>query len=148
MLAAWRGLTVALPLTVALSLSALLVASCATTPGVDDPPWGPCLCGDDPSAASCPTDVCDLLLEVDPACAGEVGKVEVLFAGQLERATWAPGERRRTCATVPRGQQAALFARADTPWQWQEVVTCPSALQQPGPTGPTIERVLQCASAP
>lgn len=98
--------------------------------------------------APCPTNVCDLQIEVSAkTCTGQVSKVEVLVGDELEPEVFTLGNARRTCATVPRGATVALHARSDTTWQWVEDVVCPASAAGDS-QGPTVVRVLNCSVAP
>ena len=125
---------------------ALTALRCADAPVPLDPlPTPTCKCQ---PPAPCPKDVCDVQIDVAKVtCATEVGRVEVMIGTTLEPATFFPGEARRTCATIPRGTQARLVARADTLWQWVEQVACPPA-SAADTAGVTLVRVLSCAVAP
>ena len=126
---------------------ACLVMGCSVESSPMDPlPFGECKC----TAEQCPVTVCDIELELDPkTCTGEVNSVEVLVGAQLEQHIWSPGDKKRTCSTIARGATVELYARADTPWQWREDITCPAPDGGVEANGPTIVRVLQCtASAP
>ncbi|HAN31777.1 MAG TPA: hypothetical protein DCQ06_09295 [Myxococcales bacterium] len=120
------------------------LCSCSVEPADLDPlPFGPCLC----EAEQCPVSVCDVELSLDAkSCAGQVNSVEVLIAEQLESYIWTPGDKKRTCSTIPRGQTVELYARADSPWQWREEISCPAPDGSNEVSGPTIIRVLQCTS--
>ena len=117
-----------------------LCAGCAQGTRLDAVRIGPCAC----QAASCPTSVCDLQIEVSKqTCGGHVQQVEVLLGEQLEADAYLPGVPRRTCATIPRGQTLRMSARADSNWQWIEDIHCPATLD--GETvGPTLQRILDC----
>lgn len=133
-----------------LSTWAWLLAWVAVACGSEAVPLGPvptptCKC--QPPAA-CPKDVCDVQVDISTAtCATEVGRVEVMVGTTLEPGTFRPGEPRRTCATIARGTQARVVARADTAWQWVEQVACPPA-SAADTVGVTLVRVFSCAEAP
>lgn len=126
-------------------LSAVMASACVDGVAVDNPKLaGACQCS---PPAPCPTNVCDLQIEVSAkSCSGDVTEVEVMIGDELEPATFAPGVPRRTCATLPRGATRTLRARANTRWQWVEQVACPPAAAD-DTVGPTVIRVLNCTAA-
>ncbi len=136
------------------TVAVLVCVGCATAVAPIDPlPFGACACQDAAGAATvgstCPTSVCDLQVEVDPeSCGSKVALVEILIGGQLEPNIWKPGDKTRTCATIPRGGTGQFIARADTAWQWREAITCPAPDGATEKNGPTIVRVLHCTSEP
>ena len=133
----------------------LLCVGCAAEVAPIAPlPFGACACqenaaGEATGGSACPTSVCDLQVEIDPgSCGSKVGLVEILIGGQLEPNIWKPGDKTRTCATIPRGGKGQFVARADTAWQWKEEIACPAPDGTAEKTGPTIVRVLHCTSEP
>jgi hypothetical protein len=125
-----------------LSFAALsTTAACAEAPPPPDAaPVVECKC----NAQGCPREVCDVqILVAKDSCAAQVGMVEVMIGLALETKTWQPGVAQRTCATIPRGTQKRLHARADSSWQWVEDVACPAA-SAADTQGLTINRLLAC----
>lgn len=141
---------VAAPWQLSLAAATLLItlAGCAVEPAALDPlPFGPCACED--AGGQCPVSVCDLRVELDKeTCGDEVGAVEILIGGQLESTIWKPGDRVRTCATIPRGKRVDFVARADTAWRWREEILCPAPDGAAEKAGPTVVRVLHCTTSP
>ena len=126
--------------TVALSLAVSISGCGAEAVAIDEPAQPTCACKPD-----CPVDVCDLQIEIDKvSCAGKVNVVEILIGGVLEPGVWVPGQPKRTCATVARGEVFHVTARADTSWLWSPQVTCPNQSEPNAANGTTIARVLQC----
>jgi len=122
-----------------------MVPACATAPELAALPQNVCACraGDE---QKCPIDRCDVEITVSQeTCAPEVGKVEVLVGDQLEPFDWAPGVAQRTCATIPAGSTATIYARADSPWVWTLALPCAKPTGTPPPAvGKTIPIVLNC----
>lgn len=122
------------------------VAGCtAQAPGLDALPLAEaCAC----VGGTCPTNVCDVSVELEAATCGTVVEhVEVMLDDKLEPAIWVPGDTLRSCTAIARGAKATLVGRSDTGWAWDDEVQCPAAAA--GETsGPTIVRVLHCVSGP
>ncbi len=131
---------------VALALM-VLWACTAESPELAELPFGDCACQQsDPSR--CPTDVCDLRLEIEGAtCLGKVNLVEIQIGSELEKHIWLPGQPARTCTTVKRGESFSVIARSDTSWRWSPTIGCPKKLEPGATEGTTVSRLLQCIPA-